>query len=64
MVSNRLNGVNNMSRFGKLNERQIKYGFDYLHKDEPHPKMVVEVMVIMYSVLFILRIAAFVFSYC
>lgn len=32
-----------MSRFGKLNERQIKYGFDYLHKDEPHPKMVVEV---------------------
>ncbi|MCI6498066.1 MAG: hypothetical protein PUD71_07485 [Lachnospiraceae bacterium] len=53
-----------MSRFGKLNERQIKYGFDYLHKDEPHPKMVVEVMVIMYSVLFILRIAAFVFSYC
>lgn len=43
---------------------QIKYGFDYLHKDEPHPKMVVEVMVIMYSILFILRIAAFVFSYC
>lgn len=32
-----------MSRFGKLNERQITYGFDYLHKDEPRPKMVVEV---------------------
>ena len=26
-MNNRLNGVNNMSRFEKLNERQIKYGF-------------------------------------
>ena len=26
-----------------LNEKQIKYGFDYYHKDEPHPKSIVEV---------------------
>lgn len=26
-----------------LNEKQIKYGFDYYHKDEPSPKSLVEV---------------------
>ncbi|WP_137648343.1 leucine-rich repeat domain-containing protein [Bifidobacterium moukalabense] len=26
-----------------LSEKQIKYGFDYHHKDEPHPKDIVEV---------------------
>lgn len=26
-----------------LNEKQIKYGFDYYHKDEPHLKSIVEV---------------------
>lgn len=26
-----------------LNEKQLKYGFDYYHKDEPYPKSIVEV---------------------
>ena len=26
-----------------LNEKQIKYRFDYYRKDEPHPKSIVEV---------------------
>ena len=26
-----------------LNEKQIKYGFDYFHRDEPENKCIVEV---------------------